>query len=129
MLLLVCFKNDSDTGEAVTETGRFGISILRAGQGELLAQRCTRKREQGEDQLCDAAIVHDGGVPLLADALATVVCRVEQAVPAGDHFVVIGAVEDVRVIGEDEHPLLFFGGGFCSLAPSAETHLVLQNRR
>jgi len=44
------------------------------------------------------------------------VCSVERIMRAGDH-VVVGAVEWIDRVREDERPLVFYDGGFWNLAP------------
>jgi 3-hydroxy-9,10-secoandrosta-1,3,5(10)-triene-9,17-dione monooxygenase reductase component len=55
-------------------------------------------------------------VPLLTDALATLECEIHAEHPAGDHWIVVGRVQDVRTPpGKD--PLVFFAGAFRDLQP------------
>ena len=51
------------------------------------------------------------GVPLLTDALAALECETVTEHPTGDHSIVIGRVEGLRVSAIDD-PLLFFAGTF-----------------
>jgi 3-hydroxy-9,10-secoandrosta-1,3,5(10)-triene-9,17-dione monooxygenase reductase component len=50
-------------------------------------------------------------VPVVRDALAVMVCTLEREYAAGDHTVAIGRVRQIRY-GEEEPPLVFFGGEF-----------------
>ncbi|MCO4891937.1 flavin reductase family protein [Cupriavidus sp. WGtm5] len=89
----------------------FGVSILRAGHGEL-ARRFARP---SPDKF--AGVGHrrcPRGVPYLDEALATLSCRVERADPVGDHLLIVGAVEAFTA-GEGE-PLVFYGGDFVRIA-------------
>ena len=52
-----------------------------------------------------------GGVPLLTDALASLECEIVAEHPAGDHWIVVGRVDDLR-ISPIEDPLVFFAGAF-----------------
>ena len=52
-----------------------------------------------------------GGVPLLADALAALACEIAAVHPAGDHWIVVGRVEEIQV-APAEDPLVFFAGAF-----------------
>jgi len=52
-----------------------------------------------------------GGVPLLADALASLECEIVAEHPAGDHWIVVGRVDGVR-ISPSTDPLVFFAGAF-----------------
>lgn len=52
-----------------------------------------------------------GGAPILAGAVAWIECRRGQEVEAGDHFIALGEVLDLRV-ERPVLPLLFFQGGY-----------------
>jgi flavin reductase (DIM6/NTAB) family NADH-FMN oxidoreductase RutF len=53
-------------------------------------------------------------VPLLAGALASLECEIVAEHPAGDHWIVVGRVDELRVAPARE-PLVFFGGAFSGL--------------
>jgi flavin reductase (DIM6/NTAB) family NADH-FMN oxidoreductase RutF len=89
----------------------FGVSILRAGHGELARRFATPAADKF------AGVAHrrcERGVPYLDEALATLACRVERADPVGDHLLIVGAVEAFDA-GEGE-PLVFYGGDFVRIA-------------
>ena len=54
------------------------------------------------------------GVPLLTDALAALECEIVAEHPTGDHWIVIGRVDNLH-ISPIKDPLLFFAGGFGTL--------------
>jgi len=116
ILLLVCFSHDSATRVAVREAGHFGLSVLGEG-GSAVAKHLATQRANEVDQLDDFDVqVGPNNVPLLTDALVHCVCSVERIMRAGDH-VVVGAVEWIDRVREDERPLVFYDGGFWNLAP------------
>ena len=53
--------------------------------------------------------------PWLKDALVAVECEIVAEHPAGDHWIVLGRVEDVRTTASGD-PLVFFAGAFGSRA-------------
>jgi 3-hydroxy-9,10-secoandrosta-1,3,5(10)-triene-9,17-dione monooxygenase reductase component len=55
------------------------------------------------------------GTPHLPDAIAWVDASVRNAIPGGDHTIVIGHVTDVR--GGPGDPLLYYAGDFCLRRP------------
>lgn len=57
------------------------------------------------------------GVPLLSDALATLDCEAVAEYLAGDHWIVVGRVDDLR-ISEVRDPLVFFAGAFAGVTPA-----------
>ena len=56
------------------------------------------------------------GVPVLSDALATLVCKNHQWIEAGDHYIVLGQVEQCSV--NSAKPLLFQNGQYHRLHPA-----------
>jgi 3-hydroxy-9,10-secoandrosta-1,3,5(10)-triene-9,17-dione monooxygenase reductase component len=52
-----------------------------------------------------------GGVPLLTDALATLECQIVAEHPGGDHWIVVGRVDELRISPVNE-PLVLFAGAF-----------------
>jgi flavin reductase (DIM6/NTAB) family NADH-FMN oxidoreductase RutF len=110
-LVLVCLTTGARTTSAVESSGRFAINILSARQ-ERLAARFARRGEAHFDGLPLA--FGTLGVPMVPDALAQLECAVDNAVPAGDHLVVIGRV--LRAEFRAGEPLAFFGGRFCAVA-------------
>ncbi len=107
-LVLVCFDNASRTLPVVRESGRFAVNVLRRGQEDLAAVFAS-KRVQAE-KFAEVTHTEHGGVPVLDDALAWLVCSVTELLPGGDHTVGIGAVEALD--STDGEPLLFWRGAY-----------------
>ncbi|CAI9410084.1 flavin reductase [Nocardioides sp. T2.26MG-1] len=57
------------------------------------------------------------GAPVLTDAVAHVHCRQESVVEAGDHWIVLCAVDEMEVT-RPATPLLFFQGGYGGFSPA-----------
>jgi flavin reductase (DIM6/NTAB) family NADH-FMN oxidoreductase RutF len=92
-------------------TGRFGVNLL-GKQHEQFAMRAT---PPGADRFAGLDWEPGrGGTPLLTDALATLECEIIAEHPAGDHWIVVGQVSDLR-ISPRRDPLVFFAGEFASL--------------
>lgn len=109
-LLLVCFDHQARTLEAVRHAGRFCVNVLSAEQEEV-SRRFSGKRPMAEKFSELAWGPGEGGVPVLKDCLASIVCRVAQEFEAGDHTIVVGAPL-AAVHRDDLHPLVFFRGGY-----------------
>jgi flavin reductase (DIM6/NTAB) family NADH-FMN oxidoreductase RutF len=110
-LVLICLGHAVAAIDAFRETRWFGLSILRQDQRDL-SERFARRvddRFEGLEWRRGAT-----GVPLLADALATMECEIRHRVTAGDHDVFIG--EMVRVNAQDGAPLIYFAGEYRRLA-------------
>jgi flavin reductase (DIM6/NTAB) family NADH-FMN oxidoreductase RutF len=92
-------------------TGRFAVNVLER-RHEVFARRAT---PAGADRFAGIDWEFgDGGEPLLSDALATLECEIVAEHAAGDHWIVVGRVEDLRTqrVGQ---PLIFFAGAFSAL--------------
>ena len=113
---LVAFSpsRSSHTWSRIRRTGRFGVNIL-GHQHEPFAKRAT---PAGADRFAGLnwELGHSG-VPLLTDALAALECERVAEHPTGDHWIVIGRVDDLHV-SPVKDPLLFFAGGFGTLQQS-----------
>lgn len=105
-LVLWCLARSCARGAAFAAAECFGVSVLAAGQRDL----AVRFARSGDGFGGLPPVTGAGGVPLLAGAAATLACRVERRVPAGDHVVVLGAVEAVTASGGPG--LLFADGAF-----------------
>lgn len=110
VLILVCFKKDTRTGAGVLATGRLVVNLLDESQ-ERLARRFA---VSGVDRFDDVPYrVNDQGIPILADALGHLDCRVDTVHEAGTHWIVIAAVEEMSI--REGPPLLFHEGTFRGL--------------
>ena len=101
-------SRSSLTWSRMRRTGRFGVNVL-GRQHEPFAIRATpagADRFAGLDWELGRA-----GVPLLTDALASLECVIVAEHPAGDHWIVVGRVDDLRV-SPIKDPLVFFAGAF-----------------
>jgi 3-hydroxy-9,10-secoandrosta-1,3,5(10)-triene-9,17-dione monooxygenase reductase component len=107
-LVSFCPSRSSHTWRRMRRTGSFGVNVL-ARRHEEFARHATPAGADRFARLDWAPGRH--GVPLLRDALASFACEIVAEHPAGDHWIVIGRVEDVRVAPVDE-PLVFFAGAF-----------------
>jgi 3-hydroxy-9,10-secoandrosta-1,3,5(10)-triene-9,17-dione monooxygenase reductase component len=107
-LVSFCPSRSSLTWSRMRRTGRFGVNVL-GSQHERFA---TRAAPAGADRFAGLDwTLGRGGVPLLTDALATLECETVAEHPAGDHWIVVGRVDDAR-ISPGNDPLVFFAGVF-----------------
>jgi flavin reductase (DIM6/NTAB) family NADH-FMN oxidoreductase RutF len=109
-LLLVCLANNASSFDAFAETDRFAVNILAQRQRPL-AMAFARKTA---DKF--AGLDWERGsldLPIFPEVNAWFACRVSQRVPAGDHMILIGQVDDFAT--EDHNPLGYHAGGFVEL--------------
>jgi flavin reductase (DIM6/NTAB) family NADH-FMN oxidoreductase RutF len=111
--VLVCIHHEADSHDALLDAGHFGVSVLRADQGDL-AWRFSR--DDAEVRF-DALPVVDGalGSPLIPGALAWLECRVTEVCGGMDHSIILAEVVSCETREGD--PLLFFRGALTGLAP------------
>jgi 3-hydroxy-9,10-secoandrosta-1,3,5(10)-triene-9,17-dione monooxygenase reductase component len=110
-LIAFCPSRGSLTWSRMRRARRFAVNVL-AGRHRGFAQRAT---PPGADRFAGLEWhLGHGGAPLLADALAILQCEIVAEHPAGDHFIVVGRVDHLRV-PPVEDPLVFFCGAFRGL--------------
>ncbi|WP_329572400.1 flavin reductase family protein [Kitasatospora sp. NBC_01266] len=117
-LVLISVREDSRMDELLSRIDCWAVSLL-GEQHRALASRFAMKGRLS-DRLLFADTPHQrgpvSGAPLVTGALATVECRTEQRITAGDHTLLIGRVLEARVPAPDGRPLLYFRGGYRHLA-------------
>jgi 3-hydroxy-9,10-secoandrosta-1,3,5(10)-triene-9,17-dione monooxygenase reductase component len=107
-LISFCPSRSSLTWSRMRRARRFGVNIL-GRQHERFVARATLP---GTDRFAglDWEAGH-GGVPLLTDALASFEFETVAEHPTGDHWIVVGRVDNLR-ISPTKDPLIFFAGTF-----------------
>ena len=110
LLVLVSLGHGARTLAAVRRSDRFAVSMLHRGQRGVAIDFAER------DAPFPAAHVRrtDDGYLVVRHALAELLCRVHERVPAGDHDLVLGEV--VAFSAEDGEPLVFHAGRFGHVA-------------
>jgi flavin reductase (DIM6/NTAB) family NADH-FMN oxidoreductase RutF len=113
-LISFCPSRSSLTWARMRRTQRFGVNVL-ARRHEGFARHAPQR---GADRFVGVDWeLGPLGAPLLTDALATLECDIVAEHPAGDHWIVVGRVEIIR-ISPVEDPLVFFVGAFGGLQSS-----------
>ncbi len=107
---LVAFLPTKGSGRysRLQSANTFAVNVLAADQEEL----CRRFASRGETSWDGIAWSRSPqGAPVLDDAVAWIECSVESVQEAGDHYLVIGRVQEMDVVNPVA-PLLFFQGGY-----------------
>jgi flavin reductase (DIM6/NTAB) family NADH-FMN oxidoreductase RutF len=113
-LLIFCVSRTAkmaahlDTGQA------FCVSILRAEQ-QALSNYFAGRPPAGDPPPFDFEPWE--ATPRLRGCAAAIACRVEEQMPGGDHWIIVGRVLGTYQGPEPRLPLLFFGGKYRGLAP------------
>jgi flavin reductase (DIM6/NTAB) family NADH-FMN oxidoreductase RutF len=106
-LVLVCISKSSSSHDPIAHSQKFGVSILGSDQADVSGRFAAR----GGDKFAGLDVRRgELGIPLVANALATLECRVHQQVIGGDHSIFIGEVVDTRT--REGAPLLYFRAAY-----------------
>lgn len=111
-LVLACIENTTDMFRILRVEGHFGVSILSEDQ-EALSRRFAELPAGRFDGVGYGR--GESGVLLLDDAMAHLECRCIARHTAGDHDIVVGAVETAQVGSAGGRPLLYYRGGYAQL--------------
>ena len=117
-LVLVCIDHDTESYDLLDsgEVDEYCINVLAADQqhlGEYFARMTELEENPFEAEPTRTAAT---GSPIFEDGLAYLDCEVWKAVPAGDHTIYVGEVQDLAVLDEDAEGLTFFRGEWGSTA-------------
>lgn len=116
-LVLVCVHRDAATAARLAVGRGFALSILHAGQEHLSDRFADPGRPPGRAGFAGVDVVAGAaGLPLVADALGAVECRVDRVHDGGDHRIVVGEVVAAGVRGGGA-PLVFLDGAYLDLRP------------
>ena len=116
-LVMVSVREGSRMDDLLDEQPLWAVSVLYESQRHVAGRFAMKGRIS--DRLLFADLPHTrgeaSGAPLMGGALATLECRTEQRVPAGDHTLVIGRVLTATVPNADGGPLAYFRGRYRQL--------------
>ncbi|WP_335935204.1 flavin reductase family protein [Streptomyces sp. PTD5-9] len=116
-LVMVSLRNDSRMDDLLSEQPLWAVSVLAESQRHI-AGRFAMKGRISDRLLFEDIPYRRGeftGAPLVGGALATLECRTEQRVLAGDHTLVIGRVLSADLPSGDGSPLMYFRGRYRQL--------------
>jgi flavin reductase (DIM6/NTAB) family NADH-FMN oxidoreductase RutF len=110
--------------EASISGPRFAVTLLSSSQKVLAGQFSAAGRPSA--RLILDAVPHlrgpSSGALIPSGGLAALECSVARRIPAGDHLLVISAVEEVAYAAEAGDPLVRFRGRYPALSPPASSH-------
>lgn len=110
-LVSFCPSRSSLTWCRMRRMGRFGVNIL----GRHHESFAIRAAPAGADRFSGLDWeLGRSGVPLIIDALASLECEIVDEHLAGDHWIVVTQVDNLR-ISPSKEPLVFFAGAFGDL--------------
>jgi len=120
-MILVSLGKETTSAYAIQESGSFGVSLL--GQELLPVAQFGAARGSAKfvHEFCHA----DHRVcrsPVVVGAIAHVDCTLDRAVPAGDHTIMLGEVQNV-VVTEEDTPLVYYSRSYHKLSELTDLHV------
>ncbi|MFD4258044.1 flavin reductase family protein [Streptomyces sp. NPDC058534] len=116
-LVLVSLRVGSRMDDLLDEQPLWAVSVLSESQRHIAGRFAMKGRISDRLLFADIPYVRGEatGAPLAGGALATLECRTEERVPAGDHVLVIGRVLTAALPSADGGPLTYFRGRYRQL--------------
>ncbi|MET9590633.1 flavin reductase family protein [Streptomyces sp. NPDC006516] len=116
-LVMVSLRNDSRMDDLLSEQPLWAVSVLAENQRQVAGRFAMKGRISDRLLFQDLPCIRGEvtGAPLMGGALATLECRTEQRVLAGDHTLVIGRVLTASLPSADGEPLTYFKGRYRQL--------------
>ena len=111
-LILFCPAKASSTWPKIRESGRFCVNVFAAHHKEISERFAAR----GVDRFAGVAWHSRPSGPALDDAVAWIECTIDAVHEAGDHWIVVGAVDRLEQREGDADPLVFFRGRYGSFS-------------
>lgn len=117
-MVLACLASSSATHGAIVTGNRFAVNFLGIRDAELARHFSSSATDKFVGVSWRAG---SSGCPVFPGALAVCECRLERAVPVGDHTVFFGLVVNVEIADRPSNdPLIHFKGIFESLSNGGE---------
>lgn len=117
LLLLACVAKSARMNSFIERSGGFSLNVLSADQEVLSRYFAGSWKVTPPPEF--RFTPWDGG-PRLVGSLATIGCRLDRSIEAGDHWIVLGRVIALHEGDRSARPLLFFAGRYRRLSDLAE---------
>ncbi|MGW0364322.1 flavin reductase family protein [Streptomyces sp. NPDC002990] len=113
-LVVVSLREGSRMDDLLAEQPLWGVSVLADHQVQVASRFAMKGRISDRLLFADLPYVRGAvsGAPLLTGSLATLECRTENRVAAGDHTLVVGRVLTTALPAADAPPLTYFRGRY-----------------
>jgi 3-hydroxy-9,10-secoandrosta-1,3,5(10)-triene-9,17-dione monooxygenase reductase component len=111
-LILFCPAQSSTSWPKIRHSGRFCVNVFAAHHED--ASR--RFAAPQVDRFAGVAWHPRPAGPALDDAVAWIECTIHAEHPAGDHLIVVGAVDQLDTRDGESEPLVFYRGQYGSFS-------------
>jgi flavin reductase (DIM6/NTAB) family NADH-FMN oxidoreductase RutF len=115
-LLLACINAAGRTHQAIARSGYFSVNLLAADQ-QPVAANFSRGQADPSEAFDGFWATGQAGVPILANGVASIACRVCNQIRTGTHTIFIGEVIEVH-LDENRPPLLYAAGCYHAIGPT-----------
>ncbi len=106
-LVLVCLSADASCHPAFREAKHWAVHVIGESQTDIALRFATR----GADKFGGAEVtIGEHGLPLLEGGCVRMTCEAHATYTAGDHTILVGRVEDIRLL--EEPPAVYLRRGF-----------------
>jgi flavin reductase (DIM6/NTAB) family NADH-FMN oxidoreductase RutF len=111
--LLVCPSKTAIFSKYVKEGASFTVNILGEHQEDISNHfaKASNKTETS-DPFYDYLFSNKISSPRLNDCIASFACKISQIHDGGDHWIVVGEVQELYRNKQELQPLLFYGGKY-----------------
>lgn len=108
--ILVSLESASQVHGAVLDRRRFGVNLFSRDHAEMAAVFADPQRH---DERFASGTWSDKPhhVPVLAEAVATIICELKATLPFGTHSIIVGQVESI-LTGTGSEPLVYHNGRY-----------------
>lgn len=107
-LILWCLQKGATTTKFWLESPKFSVNILSADQQTLCRQYAIRGNQTLEREHYEFA---ESGNPHIVGATAHLDCRLQATHEAGDHYIMVAAIEHYE-LHRDKQPMVYLHGDF-----------------
>lgn len=113
--ILVCLNAESRIAQHVSKNQKLNINVLPQN-ADHIAQRFAGVHDNEVADRFDNIPLNTGDVPSISGA-TVLSCEVDQIIPSGSHFIVIGKVKFVEKT--NKQPLTYYDGSYHQVTPLA----------
>ena len=110
-LISVCVDHRAAILPSLSAGSKLAINVLAENQTELSSRFASKIEDRFENFEWTRS---SAGNPILTGTLATFECTINQSITAGDHQIVVAAVDEVTY--REGRPLIYFNSGYEELA-------------
>ena len=110
-IALWCIDKKSELCESIINKKNYIFNFLADDQINLAVKLAEKDNHNLNDADCD---IQEYG-PILKNSIGWVACSKREIIEAGDHFIILGDVDEISSLNDKRKPLVFWSGKFQNL--------------